>query len=526
MRTLLTLCISLLALSGKPQRIMYADPEVGYENAANFTIIGKVGAHYLIHITGPDGAEIAAFDDSMHKVARGSLAQLPPHVNKIEFLPYTDRFLMAYQYQMDDHAYLNLHVGDADGGTDPTPLFRDSTVLPFRVTSASPVFQDDYDRPSYIVVRSEDRQWIMVINIRLYPEKGHELRTILLDKDLRVVERSIIPLHMLENGGNFTEFVLDNDGELAFAQHDQPDEINSVHQLLFSLKSRGEDTLTTRLISTGPNGLDDVRLRADNFTRRFLFHAFYRRSGNKNIMGLFGMTWDKKKGELSAAAFNPIPQKTRLEARNDLSSPDEIMNHFYLRQIFPRRDGGSIVLAEMCYGAERYFPDQWRRSDFITGDPASILVPPRQFLFYRPREKQGRWQNITRMPVLRGPLSYNANKYTEDILVMYLDKSANLTDQRLIKKAEFTTLANLPLSFQTMVDNRSIRLVYNTLVRGKYLPAITSIKGDGTLENDPLPYGLDTKHVFLPQFAKQVGANAMIVPAHYKNYLRFALMTL
>lgn len=524
MRTILSITLFLMAFSSHAQRIVYAEPEVGYENIANYTIIGKVGNHYLIHIAGPDGSEIAAYDDSMHKVSRGSLAQLQPSLNKIEFFAYPDKFYLASQYQQNGHAYLNIHVGDADGKIAEEPAFADSMPLPFRELPSTPGIQDDYDRPSYVVIRSEDRQWIMALYIKLFPDKGYVLGTILLDKNLKMLERHDMPLHLLESGGNATEFILDNDGDLAFAQQGQMDEESSVHQLLFFRKARGEDSLMVRLISFGANGLDDPRLKADNFTRKYLITAMYRKPGSKNVIGLFGMTWDKQKGELSSAAFNPIPQQTRLEARNDLSSPDEIMNHFYLRQVFPRRDGGSIVLAEMCYGAERYFPDQWRRLDFIAGPPASILVPPRQFLFYKPREKQGRWQNMTRMPVIRAPLSFNANKYTEDILVMFLDKDANLTGQRVIKKAEFTSLANLPLSYQTMVDSKSIHILYNVLVRGKYLPYSTSIKGDGSITNDQLPYGLDNKHVFLPQFAKQVGPNLAIIPAHYKNYLRFALL--
>lgn len=524
MRTLLTILIVLLVHSGRAQRIVYAEPETGYENTAAYTIIGKIGTHYLIHISGPDGSEIAAYDDSMHKVARGALSNLPPTRNRTEFLAYPDKFYVASQYQANGHAYLIMHTGDADARLSDTPVFTDSLPLPFHQAPIAPGLQDEYDRPSYVLVRSEDRQWIMALYIRLLPDKGHVLGTILMDKNLQVIERHDMPIQLLEDGGNFSEFILDNDGDLAFAQLGPTDDESSVHRFILFRKAKSADTLMAKLISTGPNGLDDPRLRVDNFTKRYLINAFYRKPGSRNIVGIFGMAWDKQKAELSAAAFSPIPQQTRLEARNDLSSPDEIMNHFYMRQVFPRRDGGSIVLAEMCYGAERYYPDQWRRLDFIAGNPASILVPPRQILFYRPRERQGRWQNMTRMPVVRAPLSFNGNKYTEDIMVLFLDKDANLTGQRVIKKAEFTTLANLPLSFQYMVDNKSVHVLYNVLVRGKYLPTSSSIKGDGTIEHDPLPYGLDNKHVFLPQFAKQVGPNLAIVPAHYKNYLRFTLL--
>jgi hypothetical protein len=364
----------------------------------------------------------------------------------------------------------------------------------------------------------------MALHVNFYPDKGHVLGTMLMDKNFRVVERHDLPMQLLEPGGNFTEFVLDNDGDLAFVQQGAVDDDNSMHKMLLFRVARGEDSLMAKLIITEPNGLDDPRLRADNNNHRYLITALYRKPKSRNLVGIFSMAWDKKKAELSAAEFNPIPDQTRLEARNDLSSPDEILNHFYIRQVFPRIDGGSIVLAEMCYGAERFYPDQWRRMDFIGGAPASILVPPHQLLFYRPRERTGRWQNMTRMPVVRAPMTFNGNKYTEDIMVLFLDKDARLTGQRVIKKAEYTTLANLPLSFQTMIDNKSVHVLYNVIVRGRYLPYSTAIKGDGTIESDPLPYGLDNKHVFLPQFAKQVGPNTAIVPAHYKNYLRFTLM--
>jgi hypothetical protein len=524
MRTILTILTMVLSLSGRAQRILYGEPEFGYENTANYTIIGRVGGHYLIHISGTDGAEVAAYDDSMKKVSRDPLPWLPHKTNKVEFLAYPDKFYMVTQIQQNGHAYLNFHLGDADGKVTPGPLRTDSLPLPLLPVIEPGGLPDDFDRPSYMVVRSEDRQWIMALHISFSPNQGHSLGTVLMDKNLKVVEYSDLPIQLLETGGNFTEFLLDNDGDLAFVQQGPVNDDGSIHKMLLFRKARGEDSLMARLITTEPNGLDDPRLRADNINRRYLITALYRKPGDANLVGVFSMAWDKKKSELSAAAFNPIPQKTRLEARNDLSSPDEILNHFYLRQVFPRRDGGSIVLDEMCYGMERYYPDLWKRSDFITGGAASLLVSPHQFIFYRPRERPGRWQNITRIPVVRAPLSFNGNKYTEDIMVLFLDKDATLTRQMVLKKVEFTTLANLPLSFQTMVDNKSIHVLYNVIVRGKYLPYSTAIMGDGTVEHDPLPYGLDNKHIFLPQFARQVSPTLAIVPAHYKNYLRFTLM--
>jgi hypothetical protein len=525
MRITLSIWIALMALNGQAQRIVYAEPEVDYDGLATYNIIGKVGPHYLIHIKGMAGSEIAAYDDSMHKVSRDPLTQLPPNRNKTEFLNYPDKFYLVSQYQQGNFAHLNFHLGDADGKVAAEPIFRDSLPLPFRsVADTKPLLQDDWDRPSYLVIRSEDRQWIMALHVNILPDKGHILYTTLLDKNLQIVERNELFFRPLDDGGNFTEFILDNDGDLVFAQQGLMDDDGSVHKLLMVRKVRGIDSLYAKIISTGPNGLDDPRLRADNFNRKYFINAFYRKPGDRNITGICSMIWNKDKDELSSASFNIIPLQTRLEARNDLSSPDEILNHFYLRQVFPRKDGGSIVLAEMCWGQERYYPDLWKRLDFISGAPESILAPPHQFIFYRPHDKPGRWQNMTRMPTVRSPLTFNGNKYTDDIIVMFFNKDAELTGQRVIKKAEFSPFANLPLSYQYMLDNKSVHVLYNVSIRGKYLPYSTSIKGDGTVEHDPLPYGLDNKHIFLPQFAKQVGPNLAIVPAHFKNYLRFTLM--
>jgi hypothetical protein len=130
---------------------------------------------------------------------------------------------------------------------------------------------------------------------------------------------------------------------------------------------------------------------------------------------------------------------------------------------------------------------------------------------------------MAKTPAFRST-SLLVNRNTENVLVFFLDRDGKTRDVKVIRKAEFSPGVLHPLSYQTFLDGKALHIIYNENVRGRYLPASTSILPDGTLQTDPILHDLDKDHIFLPRYGKQLGPNTMIIPCHNKNYLSFALV--
>jgi hypothetical protein len=527
MKSILTFTLLLFLTTVTAQRVIYSPPETGYKTFANYDIIGRIGDHILIYINGAEGAEIAVFDNAMRKVDRIPADFLKTTASRTDFFAYPDHFFIFFQYRLDTTSYCSVLRGDANGHVLEGPIVLDSVPLP-NMTSRKAKAADSppiLNHPTHVVIRSEDKQWFMLLKAEGVENGGYLMTTQLFDKELHQVEGSIFLYQPPSNVGDFSEFILDNDGDLAFLRSGQDGEDERINQVSLLCKPKGIDSLYIREMAKGGPELDDVKIRADNVNKRYILTSFYYAPGSHNLTGLGNMVWDKKRHALATKEFQPLPDPIRLEARSDYSSPDQILNYFYLRQVFPRKDGGFVVLAEMYYGPDRYagYNPTRKRYDFIQGPVTYILAPPGAALNYVTKDRPGNWFTLAKTQMFRSASSmFNTN--TGNVLVFFMDSDGKTRDIKVIKKAEYSGGVPHPLSYQAFIDGKAIHLIYNENVRGRYLPAGTAILADGKLEPDPILHDLDKDHTFLPRYAKQLGPSTIIVPCHDKYYLCFALV--
>jgi len=526
MRPILILTFLFVLHTAVAQRVIYSAPETTYRIYANYDIIGRIGGHILVFIKGEEGAEIAVYDNAMKKLASIPADYLKATATHTDFFAFPNHFFIFFQYRKDSTSYCSYIKGDANGNVMEGPTILDSMPLP-RQTMRNPKSAGNMpsqDNPSYIVIGNEDKRWFMVLNAEVAENGGYQMTTQLYDKELRPVEGSFFLYQPPANVGDFSEFILDNDGDLAFLRSGQDGEGERTNQVHLLFKPRGVDSLFIKEMAKGGPELDDVKFRADNIHKKYILTSFYYAPGSHNLTGLATLVWDKQKRDLAAKEFQAISNPIRLEARSDFSSPDQIINYFYLRQVIPRKDGGFVVLAEMCFGPERYaayIPDK-SRFDFIQGVKNSIHVPPHKTLSYVPKDRPGYWFTQARTSTNRSA-SYLLNRNTENVLVFFMDPYGKARDIKVIKKSEYTAGTHA-LSYQTFIDGKALHLIYNENIRGKYVPSGMAILTDGTLKPDPIPHNLDKDHTFLPRYAKQLGPTSLLVPCHDKNFLCFALL--
>jgi hypothetical protein len=121
-----------------------------------------------------------------------------------DFQLYPDFAYMFYQYQRRNVLYAMVVKLDANGNKIGDPIQLDTTN---NINSSS--------SKVYSVLFSDDKQKIMVFKISSQNEKMHVLTTLLFDKELNLLKKSRVGVDMPQRNDFLSEFIIDNDGDLA-----------------------------------------------------------------------------------------------------------------------------------------------------------------------------------------------------------------------------------------------------------------------------------------------------------------------
>lgn len=525
---LLLFCSNLLA-----QRIKFSPPEKNYPGQAAFEIIGKVSGHYLTYLEGQQGAELGIFDEEMNKIKSAPVNFLKTKAIHKDFFAYSDHFQLFFQYNIGSTFYITRLKGDGDGDAIDDGTVMDSVVTKMEMVSIGNGNSSTTKTPSiapsllfprmFMVLRSENKQWFMILKAAEQPSKEQRLEATLYDNELRPKEHSLITFSKDQGYGEFSEFILDNDGDLAFTYSNiETGGKRQISKAAIFYKRHGADTLVSTELSFPGTTLDQLTIREDNINHRYILNSLYHGSRQQNLIGLSSLIWDKRSMSLTSSTLTPLSIELLNEARSDFSPPEQILNYYYLRHVFPYADGGFLVLAELCYGNEKYsnYTVGINRFDFIRGMPTSFTpwaLPVNNSINGQP----GQWRATSR-DRFGSHGAFGIGRNTDNLLVFIMDREGKARSIKVIHKSGYTTPGMEPISYQAFNDGKAIHLIYNENIKGHWHPAGTSIKADGTLEPEPLLHSLDRDQVLFPRFGKQMDAKTAIIPCQVSGHLSFA----
>ena len=113
--------------------------------------------------------------------------------------------------------------------------------------------------------------------------------------------------------------------------------------------------------------------------------------------------------------------------------------------------------------------------------------------------------------------------YTENIIILFLDREARLTGRKVIQKSQYGD--NLAfLSYHAFVHDGALHVIYNGNVRGHEWLTSEAITGNQEIIHDPLLHDLDRSHKFMPYFARQIGTSELLVPCMSRGSVCLALV--
>ncbi len=498
-RWLLCLVVLVTGLSVDAQRLIYSEPGKDDTRRLNFEIIGKINGNFLIYKNARSKRWISILDNEMKEVANVEQDYLPDNdrVINVDFFPYNDFAYMIYQYRKRNIIYCVAAKIDGNGNKAGELIELDTTQVNFGA-----------DNKIYSVVTSEDKSKLMVFKINSKNKKLYTITTLLLDENLKEIKKSRLSMPMDDRDDYLNEFQLDNDGDLIFTKFDRVNNENIGNAALV-IKYAQADSFFIKQLDTDKKYLDEIRIKPDNYNKRYFVTSFYYKQRRGNIDGYYFYIWDKQTAQPIVEDTVTFTEELRREARGN-SSMRTAFNDYFIRNIINRKDGGFIISAESYYTTSR--GGGWNRWNNLYGSP---FLRSYDYYYYSPYSYNSLWGN-------RWNYGQNVRYQADNITIMSFDKEGRREWSSVISKEQFDDQSDELLSYQIMNTGGELHFLFNNLEKRANLLNDFSLKPDGQINRNPTLKNLDRGYELMPKFAKQVSARQVIIPCVYRNYICFA----
>ncbi len=499
---LMVLIFTVAAVKAQAPRIVYSEPEKEDNRRTSFEIIGKMNGNFLVFKSNRADNAICIYDDDMKLLNRVKLDFVPDQqLINVDFVAYPDFFYMIYEYQRKGIVHCMAAKLDPAVKKITEPIELDTTQVGFAANNKI-----------YTTIASDDKQRIMVFKINNRNRDNYVFTTLLFNKDLILQHKNRMGISMEERNDFLTDFLLTNDGELAFCKFQRINYNEYINQLAMVIKYPDSARFSATPIDLGGKILDEIKLKADNTNKRILLNAFYYKQKRGNIEGLYSLLWDKTGNTKIREITSQFADDLRASAKGQDVAARIAFNDFFIKNVIVRKDGGYLVVSESEYNTSR--GNAFNRWDYM-GGYGNPWISPLDYYNYSPygynNNPWNRWNN-------GGVTRYNA----ENILIISYNRDGSVDWSSVIPKIQFDDESDNMISYQMVNTGADIHFLFNISEKRTMMLNDQSIAADGKITRNPTLKNLDKGYEFMVRSGKQVGGRQVIVPCLYRNYLCFA----
>ena len=349
----------LLLLTGfglNAQKIVYSEPEKEDNRRLDFEIVGKINGNFLIYKNIRNRHWISILDNDMKQVAKVDQDYLPDNDNviNVDFFAYSDFFYMIYQYRKRNIIHCVASKIGGDGKKIGELIELDTTQVNFGA-----------DSKIYSVISSEDKSKLMVFKINSKNKKMYMITTLLFNDNLELQKKTRLGMPMDDRDDYLGEFQLDNAGDMVFSKFARVNNEN-IGNAQMVIKYAQADTFSFTNLGLEKTFLDEVRIKPDNYNKRYFITSFYYKQRRGNVDGFYFYIWDKQSAQPIIQDTITFWEELRREVRGNASMRGAFNDHF-IRNIVTRRDGGFIISSESYYTTSR--GGTWNRWNYMYGAP-------------------------------------------------------------------------------------------------------------------------------------------------------------
>jgi hypothetical protein len=500
--TTIALVMLLILRDANAQKVKYSDVEREDSRNLNFEIIGRLSGNTIIYKNFRSDNYFSVYDNDMKLKEKIKLSSLPNKIINADFIAYPSFFYMIYQHQKKSIIYCEAIKFDANGKKMEETKILDTTSIPF--------YQND--NKIYQVLVSDNKRKIAIIKANKKNEQSHRLGAILLNDSLQQKSKRFFNVTMDGRNNFLDEFLMDNDGDIYMAKcfsNNGNEYVNKIDMIHIPALA---DTFAVYNVNAKEKILDEIILRMDNVNKRVIIQSFYFTKKRGNIEGLYVNFFSKAMPNESLPQFNTFNDTLRVEAKG-INSVKTAFNDFFIREVYPRKDGGFIVTAESYYSTTRGGGGvPWNRFDYFGGSPYLT-----NYDYYNMGGRSWYWNSWDRYSSNTNT-TYNA----ENVSIFSFSKYGSMEWSNVVHKNQRDDNTEDYISYQILLTGGSLHFLFNEKERSDYLMYDNSVSTTGQVTRHPTIKNLDTKRTIMPRHGKQISAREMIFPCFYKNYICFA----
>lgn len=479
------------------QQIIYTEPERDDSRRTNFEIIGKISGNFLVFKNNNSNSAVCVYDNDMKLLQRVPLAFLPDKYINVDFVAYQDYYYMIYEYQKKSIVHCDVVKMDGQGQKMGEPVELDTTQVGF--ASSNKI---------YTTVISENKQKIMVFKINSHNPKNFLFTTFLYDEQLKLIDRHRIYLPMEERNELFTDFYLDNEGQMVFGKYLKSGNNDYISRVILVSKGPQSDTFGVKDLGTSDRVLDEIKMKVDNNNKRYILTGFYYKQKRGNIEGMYNVVWDKQSNSRVKETVTIFSDELRAAAKSSDANLKMAFNDYFIKQIITKKDGGYLMVSESQYTTNR--GNMFNRWDYMYPmyGPGNFYSPYYNSPYYNP------WN--------RNYGNYANRFHAENIMVLSFDSDGNLIWSNVIPKSQFDDETENLISYELVNTGGELHFLFNQYERRNMLLNHAGVSPDGKLTRYPTLHNLDKGYDFMPRYGKQVSGWETIIPCLYRNYLCLA----
>ena len=496
----------LLSSSGSGQKINYSDPERDDTRRTNFEVIGRIGGNFLVFKNNRNANDISIYDAGMKLIDRVKQTDADDRWINVVFIAYPDFAWMIYQYQQKNIVYCMAVKIDGKGKRITEPVELDTTRIGWSASNKI-----------YSTIYSDDKKKVLIFKINNRNPKNFRVTTLQYDNQLSLQQKTTMDLPMEERNEYFTDFIMDNEGELFFAKFIRRGGNDQISDVSMVTKKPADTSFSITPVNTSEHILDEIKLKVDNNNRWVLFNALYYKQRRGNIEGLYTKIWDKASRSFKVERELVFSEEMRKIAKGPDASLRMAFDDFFITHVITRKDGGFMLISESSYTTSRgNLYDRW--GNRLWNNP---WLSPLDYYYWSPYFSPYSSFYWDRWNYGRGTQS-GRRYHSENIFVLSFDKDGGLEWNNAISKAQYDDETDALISHLVFVTGSELQVLFNLYERRTLMLNNQGITPDGTINRYPTLKNLDREVEFMPRFGKQVSARSVVIPCLYRNNLIFA----
>lgn len=500
------LCSFLFLIAGfssSAQNITYSAVHNENVRDANFEILGKVGSNIIVFKNIGWKNILQVFDRDMNELSNDRLDFIPDKILQADFVTYPDQFVMIYQYKKSGVVYCDAVTMNAKG----EPVSKVSTLDTTRVGMQS-------GNEIYNTAYSEDKTKILLYKLheRNNNDKLHVV-TKIYDGSLNLLDstRSLIPYN--DRREVYGPFQITNTGTIVFTKEIKSGNRDNIGELELITNKFKSNEFRSTAINLDKKFIDGVKLKIDNLNDHYIINSFYYpQKRASNIEGILAMLVDSKTDSVKT---NTITFSDSL--RRVINSSSQYRNAFdnlFLQDIFVKRDGSYLLVAEVYSSQSLGNYNSWNRWDYLYGNPYYYNSYNDYYYWNSPYYRYNRYNSYNG----RNSVRYNY----DNVLIMSLDSSLHMEWDNVVMKKQTDDDSDSFLSFGTMNVGTEIHFLFIEKERNAQIISNHSISPYGKIYRYPTLKSRERGYQFMPRLSKQVAARQVVMPCVYRGNLCFA----